>query len=56
MIRPQMKRQKDLRKYREALQKGDKVVIGKYKRRKDMRRKTGHRQQYLRVKITEIAS
>jgi preprotein translocase subunit YajC len=26
MIRPQMKRQKDLRKYREALQKGDKVV------------------------------
>lgn len=26
MIRPQMKRQKDLRKYREALEKGDKVV------------------------------
>ena len=26
MIRPQMKRQKDLRKYREALQKGDKVI------------------------------
>jgi len=26
MIRPQMKRQKDLRKYRDALQKGDKVV------------------------------
>ncbi|MDX9696350.1 MAG: preprotein translocase subunit YajC [Bacteroidales bacterium] len=26
MIRPQMKRQKELRKYREALQKGDKVV------------------------------
>lgn len=26
MIRPQMKKQKDLRKYREALQKGDKVV------------------------------
>ncbi len=26
MIRPQMKRQKDLKKYREALQKGDKVV------------------------------
>lgn len=26
MIRPQMKRQKDLRKYRESLQKGDKVV------------------------------
>ena len=26
MIRPQMKRQKDLRKFREALQKGDKVI------------------------------
>ncbi|MDR2414939.1 MAG: preprotein translocase subunit YajC [Odoribacteraceae bacterium] len=26
MIRPQMKRQKELRKYRETLQKGDKVV------------------------------
>ena len=26
MIRPQMKKQKDLRSYREALQKGDKVI------------------------------
>jgi preprotein translocase subunit YajC len=26
MIRPQMKRQKDLRKYRDSLQQGDKVV------------------------------
>ncbi|MDR0765987.1 MAG: preprotein translocase subunit YajC [Odoribacteraceae bacterium] len=26
MIRPQMKRQKELRKYRETLQKGDRVV------------------------------
>jgi preprotein translocase subunit YajC len=26
MIRPQMKRQKELRKYREALQRGDKVI------------------------------
>ncbi len=26
MIRPQMKRQKDVRKYRESLQKGDKVI------------------------------
>jgi preprotein translocase subunit YajC len=26
MIRPQMKRQKELRKYRESLQKGDRVV------------------------------
>lgn len=27
MIRPQMKRQKELRKFQEALQKGDKVII-----------------------------
>jgi len=27
MIRPQMKRQKELRKFHESLQKGDKVVI-----------------------------
>ena len=26
MIRPQMKRQKELRKYRESLKKGDKVI------------------------------
>lgn len=26
MIRPQMKKQKDLKKYREALKKGDKVI------------------------------
>ncbi|TRX70822.1 preprotein translocase subunit YajC [Carboxylicivirga sp. M1479] len=26
MIRPQMKRQKELKKYREALKKGDKVI------------------------------
>jgi len=26
MIRPQMKKQKDLRKYREAVKKGDKIV------------------------------
>ena len=35
--------------------KGVKVVIGKFKRRKNMRRKTGHRQKYLRVRITDIA-
>ena len=27
MIRPQMKRQKELRKFQESLQKGDKVII-----------------------------
>ena len=40
MIRPQMKRQKDLRKYRNSLQKGDKVITtggiyGKVDRIKD---------------------
>lgn len=34
--------------------KGPKVVIYKYKRRKNCRRKTGHRQHYHRVKITAI--
>ena len=35
--------------------KGDKVFAFKYKRRKNYRRKVGHRQRYNRVKITEIA-
>lgn len=34
--------------------KGPKVVAFKYKRRKNYRRKVGHRQKYSRVKITEI--
>jgi len=34
--------------------KGPKVIAFKYKRRKNYRRKVGHRQQYSRVKITEI--
>lgn len=34
--------------------KGPKVVAFKYKKRKGYRRKVGHRQQYLRVKITDI--
>lgn len=34
--------------------KGPKLVIGKFKRRKKYRRKTGHRQQYLRVRIDDI--
>lgn len=36
--------------------KGPKVIAFKYKRRKRYRRKVGHRQQYSRVKITEIAT
>ncbi len=34
--------------------KGQKIYIYKFKRRKNMRRKTGHRQRYLRVKIDKI--
>lgn len=34
--------------------KGDKIVVLKYKRRKDSRRKTGHRQRYTQVRIDEI--
>ncbi len=34
--------------------KGPKVVAFKYKQRKGIRRKVGHRQRYLRVKITDI--
>jgi large subunit ribosomal protein L21 len=34
--------------------KGPKVVAFKYKQRKGIRRKVGHRQKYSRIKITEI--
>ncbi len=34
--------------------KGKKLVIFRFKRRKNVRTKTGHRQRYTRVKITEI--
>ena len=34
--------------------KGDKITIVKMKRRKTYRRKQGHRQQYLRLKIDKI--
>jgi large subunit ribosomal protein L21 len=34
--------------------KGEKVISFKYKKRKGIRRKVGHRQAYHRVKITEI--
>ena len=36
--------------------KGEKIDVVKFKRRKGYRRKQGHRQPYLRVKITEINS
>jgi large subunit ribosomal protein L21 len=34
--------------------KGDKVISFKYKQRKGVRRKVGHRQKYHRIKILEI--
>ncbi len=37
-------------------EKGEKVYIQKFRRRKNYQRRTGHRQQYTRVEIGEIAS
>lgn len=34
--------------------KGKKLVIFRFKRRKNVRRRTGHRQRYTKVRITEI--
>ncbi len=34
--------------------KGKKLVIFRFKRRKNMRRKTGHRQKYTKIRITGI--
>ncbi len=34
--------------------KGDKIEVVKFKRKKGCRVKRGHRQKYLRVKITDI--
>ena len=36
-------------------EKGDKVYIQKFRRRKNYQRRTGHRQKYTRVEISEIA-
>ncbi len=36
--------------------RGPKVIAFKYKQRKGVRSKTGHRQDYARVKITEIVA
>lgn len=37
-----------------SLAKGPKLTVQKFVRRKTMRRRTGHRQKYTTVKITEI--
>lgn len=36
--------------------KGEKIVIMKFRRKKDSRTKRGHRQKYTRVKIKEVVS
>ena len=38
-----------------GVQQGPKVVVQKFRRRKTMRRRTGHRQLYTRVKIDKIS-
>jgi large subunit ribosomal protein L21 len=35
--------------------KGDKIFVEKFRRRKNSRRRTGHRQIYTRVKVREIS-
>jgi large subunit ribosomal protein L21 len=34
--------------------KGDKVTVFRFKRRSNYRRKTGHRQDFTEIKITEV--
>jgi large subunit ribosomal protein L21 len=36
--------------------KGDKIIVFKYKNKKRYRRRTGHRQQYTRISISEIVA
>ena len=38
-----------------GVEKADKIYIQKFNRRKHYQRRTGHRQQYTRVEIAEIA-
>jgi large subunit ribosomal protein L21 len=34
--------------------KGEKIMVFKFKRRKNYRRKTGHRQQFTEIKIKSV--
>ncbi|MBP3726890.1 MAG: 50S ribosomal protein L21 [Bacteroidaceae bacterium] len=38
----------------QPLVKGEKVIVFKMKRRKDSRKKNGHRQQYTQVKVKQV--
>jgi large subunit ribosomal protein L21 len=37
-------------------EKGEKIVVFRYKNKKRYRRRTGHRQQYTRIKISKIVA
>ncbi|HXI20677.1 MAG TPA: 50S ribosomal protein L21 [Gemmatimonadales bacterium] len=37
-----------------GLAKGPKIYVWRFKRRKNVRRKTGHRQKYTEVRITDV--
>jgi large subunit ribosomal protein L21 len=39
-----------------GLTRGKKLVIFRFKRRKNVRRKTGHRQSYTKIRITDISA
>ena len=39
-----------------STEKGEKIYVEKFRRRKNYHRRTGHRQQYTRIEIGEIAS
>ena len=39
-----------------GVEKGEKIYIQKFRRRKNYQRRTGHRQKYTRIEIAEIAS
>lgn len=40
----------------EGHKKGDKVIVFKYKRRKDYQKKQGHRQQYTMIRIQDLVA
>ena len=54
MIRPQVKRQKEVQKMLDALKKGDKVIVFKYKAKVRYRNKTGHRSIFTKLAIDKI--
>ncbi len=39
-----------------GVSRGDKIIVQKFRRRKNSRRKQGHRQYYTRVRISKIES